>query len=152
MFYLIYFSIISLIDYSITLQMGNGPHSNLSHIMKLMLPHTHTKGTGKGLFSHNEAFWGKQNRLTSGYKNGLREQGDEATRLLLWLGGGTREQVLPWFQFLLAPGAGVPRLCYWLVHMWGKREGDGVGLEICQQSNIKKDSDSFLHLYLLTLG
>lgn len=93
-FYLTDFSIIFIIAYCITLQMCNGPHShpNLSCILRLMC-HIHSpRGYEKVYYSHTEAFWGKQNRFTTGCKNGLKEQGDKACLAFIVVGCGTKEK------------------------------------------------------------
>lgn len=61
-------------------------------------------------------------------------------------------QALRALNFLLATKVGAPGLAYQLAQMWGRREGEVVGLDSCQKSDasIKTESDFLSFIFLKT--
>ena len=71
------------------------PAYNLVLMLRMKISHTHTPGDYEKIyFSHNNAIWGEQGRVSGSSKNGLRKQDGQMPLELIILGGGAGVWVL----------------------------------------------------------
>ena len=88
-----------------------------------------------GLPSKSETASESKERKRAGIFNVVREQGQKKVPM--------HGQELPWFEST-GPKEAAPGFSYQLVQSWAKKKRQG-GLRSCQQSHIRKWSQSLLH-------